>query len=575
MPRPPKNSKSPKNTGKPRKTGSQKRSKSFSGGLYDRAQLLKIKAYLREELQRSRNQLKIRGKPRIYYLSYLFRNQQTDKVWGRLGAINESASRTHNSVYCDVRVGSNRYDNVSNGGLEDNNPQDESCDYINLPLEPSKDAFKFGLWKLTDARYREAAEQYYERKSRELHFVEAYPELSSRIQQPVQNRFRYKEFAAVDLDYWKQLIRKAGSQVKKYKAIKNSWFEFISHRRQHLFVNSQGSVILQQLAIYELRFHVWMLTKDGEGLSQEVNLIEGDIDDLPTEKEFLRILRSRIEGLLALRDAPRINSYSGPVLLSPDACGLFFHEVVGHRLEGSRLLNPEEGATFMDLRGKRIAPDFIDIVDDPTYAKHSDGRTMIGAFAFDDEGAPSQRAVLVEKGVLKSFLTTSAPIPGQRKLNGHARNSLHERPISRMGNLFVINRKPTPREEIRALFIEEIKRQKKPYGIMVKEVLGGETGTGSYDFQAFKGEILNAVRVFPDGREEPVRGVDFVGTPLSALDSVICLGDDTVMDNSYCGAESGMVPVSTIAPSMLIRNLELQSQDRERFTQYVLPLPYK
>lgn len=560
----------------PRHSTSKKNGqKNLNGGLYDRSQLLKIKQYLREELTRSRAQLKIRGKPRIYYLSYLFRNHQTDKIWGRLGAINEMASRAHNSVYCDVRVGSNRYDNVSGGGLEDNNTQDESNDYIHLPIEPAKDAFKFGLWKLTDARYREAAEQYYERKSRELHFVEANPELPSRVKQPVLNRFRYKKFAEVDLDYWKNLIRKAGLQVKKYKAIKNSWFEFISHRRQHLFVNSQGSIILQQLAIYELRFHVWVLTKDGEGLSQEVNLIEGDIANLPTEKEFLNILHARIKALLEIRNAPRINSYSGPVLLSPDASGLFFHEVVGHRLEGSRLLSPDEGATFMDLRGKRVAPDFIDIIDDPTLATYQDGRRMIGSFDYDDEGAQSQRAVLVEKGILKNFLTTTAPIPGQRKLNGHARNSLHERPISRMGNLFVINRKPTSREEMRALFLEEIKKQKKPFGIMVKEVLGGETGTGSYDFQAFKGEVLSAVRVFPDGTEEPVRGVDFVGTPLSALDSVVCLGDDQVMDNSYCGAESGMVPVSTISPSMLIRNLELQSQDRERFTQYVLPLPYK
>lgn len=563
----------------PRHSTSNKTSKSSTtnqaGGLYGRPLLLKIKQYMREELARSRAHLKIRGKPRIYYLSYLFRNQQTNKIWGRLGAINEASNKVRNTLYCDVRVGSNRYDNVSGGGLEDNSNRDESYDYINLPMEPAKDAFKFGLWKLTDARYREAAEQYYERRSRELHFVEANPELPSRVPQPVQNHFKYREFPEVDLDAWKNLIRKAGLKTKKYHEIKNSWFEFIAHRRQHLFVNSQGSVILQQLAIYELRCHVWMLTKDGEGLSQECNLIEGDLADLPSEKEFLRIVQDRIDALLKIRNAPRINSYSGPVLLSPDASGLFFHEVVGHRLEGSRLLSPDEGATFMDLRDKRIAPDFIDIVDDPTVSRYAGGRRMIGSFDFDDEGAPSRRAVLVEKGVLKNFLTTSAPIPGQRQLNGHARNSLHERPISRMGNLFVINRKPTSPADIRAAFLEEIKKQKKPFGIMVKEVLGGETGTESYDFQAFKGEILSAVRVFPDGREEPVRGVDFVGTPLSALDSVICLGDDPVMENSYCGAESGMVPVSTIAPSMLIRNLELQSQDRERFTQYIMPLPYK
>lgn len=553
-----------------------------AGGLFDRSGLQRVKRYMQEELDRARRNFRVRGKPPIYYLSYLFRNHRTQKLWGRLGAINERSTRTQNSVYCDVRVGSHRYDNVSGGGLEDNNDRDESYDYIPMPQEPSKDSFKFGLWKLTDARYRDAAERSYQRKSRELHYVEAYPELPSRQRAQAQHSFRYRELPEVDLDYWTHLLRRAGNLVKKYRDIQNSWFEFIARQRQHLFVSSADSLILQQWGIYELRAHVWLLTPDGEGLSQEVNLIEGDPSDLPNEKEFLRQVQSRIDALLELQKAPRLNSYSGPVLLAPDPAGVFFHEVIGHRLEGSRLLNPDEGATFMDLRGQRVAPDYIDIVDDPTletfFETGPDGskrkRTMIGRFRYDDEGSRSERAVLVERGVLKNFLTTAAPIPGQRTLNGHARNEFHERPISRMGNLFVVNRKPVAREEMRERFLEEIKRQKKPYGIVVKEVLGGETGTDNYDFQAFKGEILHAVRVFPDGREEPVRGVDFVGTPLSALDSVVCLGDDPILDNSYCGAESGMVPVSTIAPSMLIRNLELQGQDRERFTQYVLPLPY-
>lgn len=100
-----------------------------------------------------------------------------------------------------------------------------------------------------------------------------------------------------------------------------------------------------------------------------------------------------------------------------------------------------------------------------------------------------------------------------------------------MGNLLVVNRQPADPKTMRQLFMSEIKRQKKPYGIWVKDTLGGETGTSSYDFQAFKGEILDAVRVFPDGREEPIRGVDFVGTPLSSLDSVVCLGDDPTLNN--------------------------------------------
>jgi predicted Zn-dependent protease len=262
------------------------------------------------------------------------------------------------------------------------------------------------------------------------------------------------------------------------------------------------------------------------------------------------------------------------VLLSPGAAGLFFHEVVGHRLEGTRLLSSEEGSTFRDLRGKSIAPPFVDIVDDPTVAVYQ-GRRTSGHFKHDDEGSLAQPAVLVERGVLRNFLTTSAPLPGQRSLNGHARNAYHERPISRMGNLFVVNRKPVSAAELKERFLAEIRRQKKRYGIHVKETMGGETGTTSYDFQAFKGEIMHAVRVFPDGREEPVRGVDFVGTPLSALDALECMGDDPSLDNAWCGAESGTLPVSTVAPSALLRNLELQTKRREQLTQYAMPLPYE
>jgi len=543
-------------------------------GLYTQAELGKIRRYLKEELKRSMKSLKQPGKPGVFYLSYLFRNQRVEKIWGRLGAVNRHRTQSANTVFCDVRVGSYQYDNLTNGGLNDNSDREESADYIYMPSEIKEDAFKFSLWKLTDACYREAAEQFYDKKSKELHFVDPNRKLLSRIRQKPLVSWRRHDMPEIDADYWKYLIRKAGSLIKKYDRIKNSWFEFSSRQSQNILVNSEQREILQQRSIFELRGHVWMLSRKGEGISQDINVIEGDLGDMPSEKEFLRLLKERIDLLLSLEKAPVLNSYSGPVMLSPEACGVFFHEVVGHRLEGSRLLSPEEGATFRDLRGKMIAPEYIDIVDDPRAARFQN-RSMIGHFLFDDEGASSERAVLVERGVLKNFLTTASPIPGQKAVNGHARNQRYERPISRMGNLFVINHKPVSDEDMRAQFMEEIKRQKKPYGIYVKDVVGGETDTSSYDFQAFKGEIMHAVRVYPNGREEPIRGVDFVGTPLSALDSVQCLGDAQEMDNSYCGAESGVVPVSTVAPAMLMRNLELQSRTSERYTQYIMPLPFE
>jgi len=543
-------------------------------GLYPAARLAKTREYMKAELARSMRLLKRPGHPRPYFISYLFRNHRRETIWGRLGAIQEHAVQSQNNVYCDVRVGSHRYDNVREGGLHEEAEKQESYDYLPMPAECHEDAFKYGLWRLTDARYREAAEEFYERKSRELHYVDGNRQLPSRVKRKPIKQLRASRFEEIDIDYWRHLVRKAGTIARKFPSIKTSWIDFTTNHRQSVYVDSEGSELVRQQAVFELRAHLWQLPSDGKPVLQELNLIEGDLHDLPPEKDFIKLIQQRIALLLSLEKAPHLHSYSGPLLLAPGAAGLFFHEVIGHRLEGTRLLNADEGATFRDLRGKQIAPAFVDIVDDPTKKKFR-GRTMIGHFDFDDEGNPAGRANLVERGVLKNFLTGSAPLPGQSELNGHARNAYHERPISRMGNLFVVNRAPVAPAELRERFLEEIKRQKKKYGIWVKETLGGETGTASYDFQAFKGEIMHAVRVFPDGREEPVRGVDFVGTPLSALDAIVCMGDDDTLDNAWCGAESGTLPVSTIAPSALLRNLELQAKRRERLTQYAMPLPYE
>src|SRR6185369_2798066 len=127
-----------------------------------------------------------------------------------------------------------------------------------------------------------------------------------------------------------------------------------------------------------------MLSPSGHRVEQEITLITGDIRELPDERELLRRMRERIELIVALARAPHLSAFSGPVLLAPIPAGLFFHEVVGHRLEGSRLLSSDEGATFANLRNKPIAPPFVDIVDDPSVRLH-DGKSLIGSFRYDDE----------------------------------------------------------------------------------------------------------------------------------------------------------------------------------------------
>ena len=215
----------------------------------------------------------------------------------------------------------------------------------------------------------------------------------------------------------------------------------------------------------------------------------------------------------------------------------------------------------------------IDVQDNPRLKKFQ-GKNCIGAYEFDDEGSPSGNALLVEDGILRGFLSTRSQLPTRNHIsNGHARNLKHQRPISRMGVTVISGKDTKSIEELKELMINEIREQKKPFGIIVYETSGGETDTTSFNFQAFSGQISYACLLYPDGSEIPVKGVDFVGTPLQALNNIIAVGDEQVIENHYCGAESGFIPVTTISPAILLSTLELQSRREDLVTQYILPKP--
>jgi predicted Zn-dependent protease len=284
-------------------------------------------------------------------------------------------------------------------------------------------------------------------------------------------------------------------------------------------------------------------------------------------------LNIKYQQLIASRDGERLSSYSGPALLLPQPAGLLFHEAIGHRLEGSRLLSLSEGHTFRNHENKKVLKLPISIRDNPKL-KSWKGVNCIGAYDFDDEGTDSQDTLLIDRGVLREFLTTRAEIPQANfRLNGHARNKRHQRPISRMAVTIIESDCGKPYDELKERLIEEIVKQEQPYGIIIYETGNGETDTSTYNFQAFSGQITFATIIYPDGREVPIRGVDIVGTPLQALSNIIDVGDQPELDNSYCGAESGTIPVSTISPAILLSHIELQAKDEELVTPFVLAPP--
>ena len=214
-----------------------------------------------------------------------------------------------------------------------------------------------------------------------------------------------------------------------------------------------------------------------------------------------------------------------------------------------------EGKTFKGQIGRPVLPPFITIVDDPTLGVLG-GKSLNGFYRYDDEGIPAQRVPLVEAGVLRNFLLSRHPVDGFLHSNGHGRAQANRRPVARMANLIASSTKQVSDAELKDMLIAEAKRQGKPYGLIIRDIQGGNTNTSSFGYQAFKGIPRLVYRVdVRDGKESLVRGVEVVGTPLSAISKIVATGKTQGVFNGFCGAESGNVPVSTVAPATLLREI--------------------
>jgi predicted Zn-dependent protease len=301
---------------------------------------------------------------------------------------------------------------------------------------------------------------------------------------------------------------------------------------------------------------------------------EGEtVDGLPSQEAMESAARELGSSLEALRKAPVTEPFDGPAILSGRAAAVFFHEVLGHRLEGQRQRGDEEGQTFTKELNRPVLPSFLSVADDPTVTTF-DNTWLSGSYTFDDEGQKARRVNLIQDGVLKTFLMSRLPIASFAASNGHGRAQTGRMPTGRQGNLIVTSTKSVPEAELRKQLIEEAKKQGKPYGLYFEDISSGFAVTTRSSPQAFQVIPLVVWRVYVDGRpDDLVRGVSIVGTPLAAMKRILATGDKSEVFNGECGAESGTVPVSAVAPSMLLSEIETQRQQQGTSRPPILPIP--
>ena len=522
---------------------------------------------MKSELDRARKDL-AKSDPAPYFLSYTIYDQDQILIAASYGGLLTDTAERKRTADVTMRVGTPELDNTHGQSRQSGMTSGP------LPLNDDSDAIARSLWELTDRAYKRAAPSYLNVKTNTA--VQAEEEDKSPDFSKADPRIHVGERLTdppFDREAWKGEVRRLSGAFRKYPDVYFATVLLQISSSNSRMVSSEGAEIATPSGSARLLIEAQTRADDGMDLLRVETFQAPLASGLPSETDIAAKIEKMATDLKSLRAAPVAEPYDGPALLSGRAAAVFFHEVLGHRLEGHRQRDEEEGQTFTKKVGQEVLPKFLSVMDDPTM-RELDGVKLSGTYEFDSEGTPAQRVEVIENGILKNFLMSRMPIKNFDNSNGHGRNQPGLMPTGRQGNLVVSSTQSVPESEMREKLIELVKKEGKPYGLYFDDIQGGFTLTTRSLPQAFQVLPVIVYKVYPDGRpDELVRGVDIVGTPLAALTRIITTGDKQHVFNGICGAESGSVPVSAVAPAMLFSEMEVQKRAHGHDRPPILPAP--
>jgi len=335
-----------------------------------------------------------------------------------------------------------------------------------------------------------------------------------------------------------RLARAADPSVKKVTV------RWVDSEERVLVANKDGLIATDMRPMARMFVRV-TASRNGKTVSHGSNIAGRGGYEWVTDQRIKDVCKEAVDRTTILFDARRPPAGELPVVLAAGASGILLHEAIGHGLEAD--FNRKKTSIYSTMLNKRIAPDFVTIVDDGLL----DGQR--GALNVDDEGRDTERTVLVENGILRSYLhdQISADHYGIKPTGSGRRQSYRHAPLPRMRCTYMMDG-PHERDEV----ISSIKGT----GIIAETFTNGQVqiGAGDYTFYIKNGWLVENGKI-----TAPIKDTNIIGNGPESLRRVTMAANDSKLDTGgwTCGKSGQGVPVSQGLPTVLVSKMTVGGEN--------------
>jgi len=508
---------------------------------------------MEDEMARNMARLSTPDLPAPYYMAVTVQDRESFGVTASFGGVTRRSEGRRRSADVDIRVGGHSLDqtNFVGGGFSWGRGTAAST-----PLDDEPDALRQALWLLADSAFKTAHESLARKKAwLEMNTVKDRPDDFTKVE--AHRHLEDLKKLEVDRAAWEKKVKELSSVFREFPEIQSSSVRFSTSLSNRRFATSDGFRTRRGVTTTTISVSASTQAEDGMSLNGRTSFEGRTPSDLPPMAEMKEKIREMAGALTAKVTAPHAEEYLGPVLLEGPAAAELFRSLLI-----SQLSRPREplgtrgrgGTVFKNRLHRRVLPDFLTVYDDPTVEEYA-GTPLLGAFPVDDDGVPSRKVTLVDKGRLRAWYMSRVPTRKIRETNGHSR-----RGSGGPGCVFVKSDKSVADEKLLDELRRMAKDQELTYGLRIVALESGGRGRLGAPALAYRVPVDGGVQI-------PIRCGAFQEITLRTLRDVILTGTEELVTNNPGGG-------SVVCPAVLLEEMVILKPPEEQAKRPVLRNPY-